>query len=187
MSTTSNPSSGSDAVGSHLTVEDAGSTTDAADLFHNDTTAGGSAASDRGASTSEEGRSASADAVAVGGAGRTEAHRSSDAPAAVPASQVTRSASDVPSDPGAPSAPGAPEAPGAPSGRGAPVDDFAIGHVFDQTNGIIDDLDGDSDGTADSDSFSGAERADENPAFEAHTETEPQSQGGVDDTRTTGS
>lgn len=37
-------------------------------------------------------------------------------------------------------------------------DDGSIGHVFDQTNGVIEGADGDSDGTADSDLYSGAER-----------------------------
>ncbi|GAA4755529.1 hypothetical protein GCM10025783_30870 [Amnibacterium soli] len=37
-------------------------------------------------------------------------------------------------------------------------DDGSIGHVFDQTNGVIEGVDGDSDGTAASDVRSGAER-----------------------------
>lgn len=37
-------------------------------------------------------------------------------------------------------------------------DDGSIGHVFDQTNGVIEGADGDSDGTAESDVYSGAER-----------------------------
>lgn len=37
-------------------------------------------------------------------------------------------------------------------------DDGSIGHVFDQTNGVIENADGDSDGTAESDVYSGAER-----------------------------
>ena len=37
-------------------------------------------------------------------------------------------------------------------------DDGSIGHVFDQTNGVIEGVDGDSDGTAESDVYSGAER-----------------------------
>ena len=37
-------------------------------------------------------------------------------------------------------------------------DDGSIGHVFDQTNGVIEGVDGDSDGTAASDVHSGAER-----------------------------
>ena len=37
-------------------------------------------------------------------------------------------------------------------------DDGSIGHVFDQTNGVIEGVDGDSDGTAQSDVYSGAER-----------------------------
>jgi hypothetical protein len=37
-------------------------------------------------------------------------------------------------------------------------DDGSIGHVFDQTNGVIEGVDGDSDGTAASDVSSDAER-----------------------------
>jgi hypothetical protein len=40
----------------------------------------------------------------------------------------------------------------------ADIDDGSIGHVFDQTNGVIEGVDGDSDGTAQSDVYSGAER-----------------------------
>lgn len=169
MSNTSNPASGSDA-GSHFTVEDAGSTTDASDLFHNDTSRD---AAPRDASTSSRTRAtpdedpvAAADEVAAAGAaGR---------------------ASDPGSDPGTPSAPGAPEPPSAPTGLGSADDDFAVGHVFDQTNGIIDDLDGDSDGSAESDVLSKEERADENPAFESFADSEVQPQDGVDDSRRTG-
>lgn len=39
-----------------------------------------------------------------------------------------------------------------------PSDDDSIGHVFDQTNGVIDGLDGDSDGTELSDEESAADR-----------------------------
>ena len=35
------------------------------------------------------------------------------------------------------------------------------GHLFDQTNGMADGLEGDSDGTAESDEASAADRADE--------------------------
>ena len=42
-------------------------------------------------------------------------------------------------------------------------DDDSIGHVFDQTNGVIEGVEGDSDGTAESDVRSAAERGDENP------------------------
>ncbi len=140
MSNASSPSVGSDAAGSHFTVEDAGTTTDASDLTNDESVTS--------------------------------------------AAQAVQSSSDVPSDPGAPQAPGAPEAPGAPSSRITSGDD--LGHVFDQTNGVVEGLDGDSDGTADSDDLSSAERGVENPAFEAHTETEPQREGGVDDSRITG-
>jgi hypothetical protein len=37
-------------------------------------------------------------------------------------------------------------------------DDGSIGHVFDQTNGVVEGVEGDSDGTAESDVLSGAER-----------------------------
>jgi hypothetical protein len=37
-------------------------------------------------------------------------------------------------------------------------DDSDVGHVFDQTNGVVEGLDGDSDGTADSDVSSQEER-----------------------------
>ncbi|MFD1721966.1 hypothetical protein [Amnibacterium endophyticum] len=40
------------------------------------------------------------------------------------------------------------------------------GHVFDQTNGMADGLDGDSDGTAESDELSAAERDREDPTVE---------------------
>lgn len=40
-------------------------------------------------------------------------------------------------------------------------DDDSISHVFDQTNGMIDGVDGDSDGTAQSDVLSDAERTDD--------------------------
>lgn len=39
------------------------------------------------------------------------------------------------------------------------------GHVFDQTNGMADGLDGDSDGTAESDELSAAERDAEDPTI----------------------
>jgi hypothetical protein len=81
---------------SHLTVEDAGTTTDPSDLVDDD-------ASDRG------GR--------AGGADR--------------------------------------------DGLASPAGDDSIGHVFDQTNGIVEGLDGDSDGSAEGDELSSAERADE--------------------------
>jgi hypothetical protein len=43
-------------------------------------------------------------------------------------------------------------------GLGSLADDGSIGHVFDQTNGVVEGVEGDSDGTADSDVLSGAER-----------------------------
>ena len=43
----------------------------------------------------------------------------------------------------------------------ADLNDEAAGHVFDQTNGLADGLTGDSDGTADSDVASDAERGDQ--------------------------
>ena len=50
-------------------------------------------------------------------------------------------------------------------GRAALADDDSIGHVFDQTNGVIEGLDGDSDETAESDVRSASERGDESPSF----------------------
>lgn len=43
----------------------------------------------------------------------------------------------------------------------AGLSDDSVGHVFDQTNGVIDGIDGDSDGTADSDAASAAQRREE--------------------------
>jgi hypothetical protein len=85
---------------SRLTVEDSGSTTDAADLVDDDAT--------RGTSTTVGSHTQ--------GAGTDH-----------------RSLADI-------------------------DDDGSIGHVFDQTNGVIEGVDGDSDGTAQSDVYSGAER-----------------------------
>jgi hypothetical protein len=67
-----------------------------------------------------------------------------------------------------------------------PAGDDSIGHVFDQTNGVVEGIDGDSDGTAQSDVLSSEERADAKPAFESFADTEPQGTGG-DDSRRTGS
>jgi hypothetical protein len=47
------------------------------------------------------------------------------------------------------------------SGSLADLNDESIGHTFDQTNGLADGLNGDSDGTADSDAASDAERGDQ--------------------------
>jgi hypothetical protein len=144
------PARGSEAA------EGTGSTTDAADLFRNDTTRGSAGTA----------------------SGRDETARTGF-DAAV--------ASDAPPEPATPSAPGAPEAPSAPSGGlAALAGDDSIAHVFDQTNGVIDRIEGDSDGTADSDVRSGAERADENPAFEQFADTEAPSGPGAEDPRATG-
>jgi hypothetical protein len=181
------PSHGSEAVaGSHFTVEDTGTTTNAADLFQNDTTtgspdrAGSSAASTSAHAVSGEDappsstRSTGA-AVVAGSAGTTPARAAGDR-------------SGAPESPASPTAPGAPEAPAPPTGGlAALADDGSIGHVFDQTNGVIDGLGGDSDGTVDSDERSGAERGAENPAFEAFADTEAQPGDGGENPRTTGS
>ena len=197
------PSAGSDAVeGSHFTVEDASTTTRVTDLFDNDTTAGsrgsgaGTSTGDRGSEPDED-PIASADAIAAAGTSTgpvtgTEERSTDHTPERVERTQeatATTSAdrSDAPDSPSSPSTPGGPEAPSAPTGLAALVGDASVGHVFDQTNGIIEGLDGDSDGTADSDEFSSAERADENPAFEAFADTEAESSPDTDDTRTTGS
>ena len=47
------------------------------------------------------------------------------------------------------------------NGSLADLNDESIGHAFDQTNGLADGLTGDSDGTADSDVASDAERGDQ--------------------------
>ena len=150
---TPTPSRGTDAAdGSHFTVEDAGSTSSAADLFDNDTTAGSSAdrPTDAQAQTAARPHTASA----------------------TPDVAIAVDRGDAPDSPSSPPAPGAPEAPSAPTGLAALAGDDSIGHVFDQTNGVIDGLDGDSDGTADSDIHSGGERGDENPGFGLHTVTD---------------
>ncbi len=51
-------------------------------------------------------------------------------------------------------------------GSGASTDDGSVGHVFDQTNGMVDDIDGDSDGSAESDVESSAERGEDDPGFD---------------------
>lgn len=99
--TDSTPTSprGTDAQGDHLTVEDAGSTTDPTDLAN-----GASSGAQTGTGTGT--------------------HR---------------------------------------DGLAALSGDDSIGHVFDQTNGVIEGVDGDSDGTADSDLRSAAERHEGRP------------------------
>ncbi|GAA2750253.1 hypothetical protein [Amnibacterium kyonggiense] len=123
------------APGSRLTVEDAGSTTDPADLVDGDASTAGTTGT----------------APSTG-------------------------ADDLPSAPGATT-----------SGLSSLVaDDDSIGHVFDQTNGVVEGIDGDSDGTAESDERSAAERADEDPAFEAFADTETPRADDTDDPRVTG-
>ena len=176
--TTPTPSRGTEASdGSHFTIEDAGSTTDAADLFDNDTTASGAAAAQ------DEDPIASADAVATAGA------------ASGPGSQADGSATSAGSSSGGTAV--AATAVDSPStsadaaepqrGRSALVDDASIAHVFDQTNGVVEGLDGDSDGSAASDELSSGERADGNPAFERFADTTVEGARRTDDTRTTGS
>lgn len=64
-----------------------------------------------------------------------------------------------------PSSAGATDA-GSTSGRsGLPALDDDPGHVFDQTNGMIDRLEGDSDGSAEGDVLSAEDRAEEDPMF----------------------
>ncbi|MFD1721965.1 hypothetical protein [Amnibacterium endophyticum] len=55
-------------------------------------------------------------------------------------------------------APGATAPDGSPFEKGDPRDLNDPGHVFDQTNGMVDALDGDSDGLAGSDEHSAAEK-----------------------------
>ena len=184
--------------GSRFTVEDAGSTTNAADLFQNDTTAGTAPSGTDTHRTTDEDAIAAADSLAAAGAGTRSTsptdptpERAHETAAVISDEQATASrptgASDTPPSPATPSAPGAPEAPSAPSGGLADlIGDPSIGHVFDQTNGVIDRLDGDSDGTADSDDLSSAERADENPAFLAFADTEAAGTDDAEDTRRVG-
>jgi hypothetical protein len=149
---------------SHFTVEDGGSTTNPADLSH-----------DAAAGTSPVSGTAHGSGAAV--AVSSGSDRSVAAPSA--------STVDPASAPDAPAAPSAPEAPD--GGRAALVDDYSIGHVFDQTNGVIEGVEGDSDGTAESDGLSGAERSTENPAFETFADSAARDGGGTDDSRHTGS
>lgn len=87
---------------SHLTVEDAGSTTDPADLVDDDASTG-------------------AGSTGTGGTGTNSA---------------------------------------------ASGDDDSVAHVFDQTNGVVEGIDGDSDGTAASDEYSSAERGEGDGALD---------------------
>lgn len=197
MSNTTPTPSRDAAEGSHFTVEDAGSTTDAADLFQNDTTAG------TGVRTSDEDAVASADAVADAGAvSGPGSQADSSAASASTASSTGASAarhadsgtaahavstdSSTSSPAAASTTTSASTADEHPHSLAALAGDESIAHVFDQTNGVIEGIDGDSDGSADSDVRSSAERADENPAFESFADTEAQGDGGADDPRRTG-
>jgi len=112
-------SSGTDAADdSRLTVEDAGSTTDPADL-----------AGDAPRSTTGDG-----------------------SPATAVAADRTSATSGTPAD----GATGSKGADGLASLQG---DD--VGHVFDQTNGVVEGLDGDSDGTVEGEDYSTFDRAEE--------------------------
>jgi hypothetical protein len=52
-------------------------------------------------------------------------------------------------------------------GLGSLAGDDSIGHVFDQTNGVVEGAEGDSDGTADGELFSPAERGANNSALDS--------------------
>jgi hypothetical protein len=211
MSNTASTPSRDAAEGSHLTVEDAGSTTDASDLFQNDTTADGtssgsrrtdgddaasaavtdagaasgpgsqadpSSASSRGASTaagsgSDRGSNTAAHAVSAGSTDSSAASASSPSSTSTASDRSTASTTSSADE--------------QPHGLAALAGDDSIAHVFDQTNGVIEGIDGDSDGSADSDLHSREERADENPAFENFADSEVQGDGGTDDPRRIGS
>lgn len=147
--------------GSVVPSDAAGSESHGSDLFANDTTA------------TQPPDAAPADGPTPTGSARTD------------------QASDLPPAPAAPPAPSAPDAPAAPStptgGLASLIGDDSIAHVFDQTNGVVDRLDGDSDGTIDSDTLSGAERAEEDPASLAYADTEVARSADTDDSRATGS
>lgn len=188
-STTPNPGRGSDATGGpHLTVEDTGSTTDAGALAHNDTVFH----NDSGAGASSGSSSSSGDhvvAVAATTGDRNEAQDASssrDAGSAAPTEHVASESVVDRGDAAATSSETSGTSGGPAGGLSALIGDDSIGHVFDQTNGVIDGLDGDSDGTADSDLHDSSERAEENPAFEQFADTEAASSPDTDDTRRTG-
>ena len=133
---------------SRLTVEDTGSTTDPADLARD-------GAGDRGASSG-----APATAVAAGGshAVRPDADDAERTGVADHHDHDGHHDHDHDHDHAGTGTGGA--------GGLSALQGDDIGHVFDQTNGVIDGLDGDSDGTAASDDASRAERADENSTLD---------------------
>jgi len=171
---TSGPSRGSDADDeSRLTVEDTGSTTDAADLVGGERARRGDAdlAGDGAVGSRSGGSGEHVAAVAVSGsddlpgvgrtgtrvgdtAGRSEVDHDHDHLHDHDHDHDHGSAHDH--DHGA-AASG--------SGLGSALGDDSIGHVFDQTNGVVEGLEGDSDGTADSDELSRSERGDADPAL----------------------
>jgi hypothetical protein len=144
--TDSTPTSprGTDAPGEHFTVEDAGSTSDPADLTDDGTASSGTSTGTARAVRADELPDRDAD---VAGGGTT-------------GSAATGTASTGTDSTG--SASTGTERDGLAALAG---DDDSIGHVFDQTNGVIDGLEGDSDGSAEGDEHSAAERGDENPSF----------------------
>lgn len=124
-----------------------------ADLFQNDTTATG-----RDLEGSEPDRDAVVAAGASSGPGTqadtasstsaaSGAVRAAGSPAAVPVRSAGSSGAGPAIDAAAPAT--QEPIPGAAQDATPPVDDSAISHVFDQTNGVIEGLEGDSDGTAD--------------------------------------
>jgi hypothetical protein len=141
--TDSTPTSprGTDAPGDHFTVEDAGSTSDPADL---------------GTSSGSTGT-----ARAVGADGSVAPDTAGERTDAATTGTGSR-----------------------PDGLASLGDDDSIGHVFDQTNGVIEGVEGDSDGTAESDVRSAAERGDENP--DLFHDADVRGDGEADDSTRTG-
>jgi hypothetical protein len=185
----------------NLTVEDAGSTTDPADLVgeerarqgdqpfttDSEATVGAEYADQSAASTSAAvsdstttSGTAVSDASATSGAADSQTAHAASYAEPVDTAPADTAPAAVPDETGA-SAPADDRA----EGLAALAGDDSIGHVFDQTNGVIGGLDGDSDGTAESDEYSAGERGDENPDL-FHDGTVDTADGGSDDTRRTG-
>lgn len=179
---TSGPSRGSDADDeSRLTVEDTGSTTDAADLVGGERARRGDAdlAGDGAVGSRSGGSGERVAAVAVSGSddlpgiGRTGVGDTGGR-SGVDHDHDHDHGQDYDHDHGsaqdhdhAGHDHDSAHADGAAAGGGlvSALDDGSIGHVFDQTNGVVEGLEGDSDGTADSDGLSRSERRDADPAL----------------------
>ena len=143
--TDSTPTSprGTDAPGEHFTVEDAGSTSDPADLAADGTASSGTSTGSARAVRADQLPDRDADVTA---GGTTSSAASSTASTSTDSTGSGSTGSDR-------------------DGLASLAGDDSIGHVFDQTNGVIDGLEGDSDGSAEGDEYSAAERGDENPSF----------------------